>query len=119
MQRHLWTLAGCLAFILGLIGIPLPFLPTVPFLILAAWCWAKGSPRFHHWLTTHPHLGPPIATWRTRRVVPYRAKTLAIFMLAASLSGGIYLLDNNDHLKLALALIILALMLWVRRLPEA
>ena len=40
-------------------------------------------------------------------------------MLAASLSGGIYLLDNNDHLKLALALIILALMLWVRRLPEA
>ena len=87
MQRHLWTLAGCLAFILGLIGIPLPFLPTVPFLI--------------------------------HRVVPYRAKTLAILMLVASLSGGIYLLDNNDHLKLALALIILALMLWVRRLPEA
>lgn len=119
MQRYLWTFAGCFAFILGLIGIPLPFLPTVPFLILAAWCWAKGSPNFHHWLTTHRHLGPPIAAWRTRRAVSYRAKTHAILMLATSLSGGIYLLDNNDHLKLALALIILTLMLWVRRLPEA
>ena len=118
MHRHLWTLAGCLAFILGLIGIPLPILPTVPFLILAAWCWAKGSPRFHHWLTTHKHLGPLIAAWREHRAVPRRAKTLATLMLAVSLGGGICLPDNN-HLKPALALIILTLMLWVWRLPEA
>ena len=72
-------------------------------------------------LAHHPSRGRPdnstraLGTSQPRR----EPEPAAVRTAQASLSGGIYLLDNNDHLKLALALIILALMLWVRRLPEA
>ena len=59
-MRTLWTLAGFFCFGLGFIGAFLPLLPTVPFMLLAAYCFARGSERFHEWLITHPTFGPPV-----------------------------------------------------------
>ena len=58
MVRYLLIFCGALSLVLGIIGIFLPLLPTTPFILLTAACWAKASPRFHNWLYHHRHFGP-------------------------------------------------------------
>lgn len=82
--RWLWLLAGGLALLTGAIGIVLPLLPTVPFVLLAAYCFARGSRRWERWLLDHPQLGPIVHDWRQHRAVPLRAKQLATLMMAGS-----------------------------------
>lgn len=68
---------------LGLIGVVLPLLPTVPFLLLAAFCFARSSPKLHHWLITHPRFGPSIVAWENRGAISgygKRAATVAILV---------------------------------------
>lgn len=69
---------------LGAVGVVLPLLPTTPFVLLAAFFASKGAPEFSGWLNAHPTLGPPIASWRERRVIPRYAKALAVGMLLVS-----------------------------------
>ena len=71
MVRYALLMAGFLSLALGTIGIFLPLLPTTPFVLLAAVCFAKASPRFHNWLLQHRTFGPiVIASRKTRR--PFR-----------------------------------------------
>ena len=84
MFRILWTAGGGLALALGVAGIVLPLLPTTPFLLLAAFCFARSSPRIEMWLVEHPRLGPPIRHWRTEGAIAPRAKVLALGAIAAT-----------------------------------
>lgn len=88
MTRPIWITAGAIALILGIVGIALPLLPTTPFLLLATFCFAKGSQRLHDWLVTHPKLGPPIAAWRTYGAISRRAKMAAGVALILAFLGG-------------------------------
>jgi uncharacterized protein len=83
-QRALWLVAGWLALLLGIVGIFLPLLPTTPFVLLAAFCFSRGSERWEHWLLHHPRYGPMVRNWRDHRAVPLRAKQLATGMMALS-----------------------------------
>jgi uncharacterized membrane protein YbaN (DUF454 family) len=76
---------------LGTLGILLPGLPTTPFLVLAAWAFARSSRRFHAWLTTHPLFGPPIRRWQAHRVIPRTAKAFAITAMALSMGAAIWM----------------------------
>lgn len=76
-----WTCVG-----LGLVGLVLPVMPTTPFLLVAAWAFARSSERFHDWLVEHPRLGPPVRAWRHHGVVPTRAKVLALSTMCLSLA---------------------------------
>lgn len=76
-MRIFWFALGVVALALGLIGIPLPLLPTVPFLILAAFAFGKSSNRVEAWLLDHPKLGPPIKDWRATGSIKRRVKWLA------------------------------------------
>lgn len=80
--KLLWLAAGWLSLLTGFIGVFLPLLPTVPFVLLAAFCFSRGSERCERWLLAHPRFGPWIRDWRTHHAVPLRAKQLAIVMMA-------------------------------------
>jgi len=84
-MRLLWTLAGWAAFGLGLIGAFLPLLPTVPFMLLAAFCFARGSDRFHAWLMNHPRFGPAIHDWQKHGAISKRGKIAAVAAISAAL----------------------------------
>ncbi len=83
-RRALWLVAGWLTLLLGIIGIFLPLLPTTPFVLLAAFCFSRGSERWEHWLLHHPRYGPMVRNWREHRAVPLRAKQLASVMMVLS-----------------------------------
>lgn len=69
---------------LAAIGVVLPLVPTVPFLLVAAWAASRGSPRLYAWLHDHPRFGPPLRAWRDEGAVPIRAKVLSCVLLAVS-----------------------------------
>jgi uncharacterized protein len=81
-MRMLWLTAGFLCLGLGLLGVMLPVLPTTPFLLLAAGCFAKSSPRLHGWLLAHPTFGPPIRNWEKNGAISRPAKRLAVGSMA-------------------------------------
>lgn len=88
MRWLLWA-AGTLSLVLGLIGVVLPGLPTTPFILLSAACYARASPRLHHWLTQHRYLGPMVRDWEQHHSLTRRTKTVAqvSMMLMVSLSA--------------------------------
>ncbi|APH70047.1 YbaN family protein [Aquibium oceanicum] len=88
-MRYVWLSFGVICVGLGIAGAVLPLLPATPFLLLAAWAFARSSNRFHRWLLGHPTLGPPIVAWKTRGAISRRAKMLAMASLAASLAISI------------------------------
>ncbi|CAI8817739.1 Inner membrane protein [Pseudomonas soli] len=91
MVRYLLLAAGWLSVALGVAGIFLPVLPTTPFLLLAAACFARSSPRFHHWLVNHPKLGPWIRDYLSGEGIPLKGKVYAIGLMWASIGLSCYL----------------------------
>ena len=90
-MRGLWLALGGLFLGLGLLGVVLPVLPTTPFLLLAAGCFARSSPRLHHWLLHHPVFGPPIRNWEENGAISRPAKRLAVVSMAAVLVLSLWL----------------------------
>ncbi len=84
-MRQLYLAAGLICVALGAIGAALPLLPTVPFLLLAAFCFARSNPEWERRILDHPQWGPQIIAWRERRAIPRRAKVFAILTLVAGI----------------------------------
>ncbi len=116
--RFLLLLLGWLFVALGAVGLVLPILPTTPFLLLAAWAFARSSRRFHDWLYLHPRFGPVLRAWRDHRAVPLRAKVAAIIVMAASLSYVVFLTNNPLWVSLAMAAVIVPVALWLGTRPS-
>ena len=76
-MRIIWAILGLISVGLGLIGVFLPLLPTVPFMLLAAFFFARSSERLHGWLISHPTFGPSIVDWQERGAIGAKAKRIA------------------------------------------
>lgn len=81
-MRMLYRVLGYIAVALGAIGAFLPIMPTVPFLLLAVYFFARSSPELEQKILDHPHWGPQVLDWRERRAISRRAKTMAIGAMA-------------------------------------
>jgi uncharacterized protein len=87
----LWRLLGTACVCIGAVGVFVPLLPTTPFLLVAAWAYARGSERWRRWLVEHPRLGPSIRAWQQSRAIPLKAKVIAVLSLLFSLVVALWL----------------------------
>ena len=77
-MRLLYRVLGYIAVALGAVGAFLPIMPTVPFLLLAVYFFARSSPELEQKILDHPHWGPQVRDWRERRAISRSSKAMAI-----------------------------------------
>lgn len=108
---------GWLSVCLGVLGIFLPLLPTTPFLLLAAACFVRSSPRFYQWLVEHPKLGGYILHYLNGEGLPIKAKVITILMIGATMSLSAWLVVPNIWGKVTLLIIGVSVSIYIWRLP--
>lgn len=118
MKKQLYFAAGCLAFALGFIGIFLPLLPTTPFMILAAGCFAKSSPRFHRALLNNRFIGKDLQRWEKERTMQRITKIRATWVILVMFSISIAVLYQKPWLQIMLVGIAAILLFFMWRVPE-
>ena len=122
MKKHIKTATffvfGWVFLLLGIIGIPLPILPTSPFVILAAAWFAKGSPRFHKLLIENKYFGSELKRWEETRVVARKTKKKATFLVVISFSFSMWMLSEKVSLQIMLILIAIVLLFFIWKLKE-
>lgn len=114
MRRPLFLAAGIASAVLGAVGAILPLLPTVPFLILAAFCFARSNPQWEARLLEHHRWGPPIRDWRERGAISRKGKWAAILGMTASAALGLLILPWPWATLPLIPLAIAAPWIWTR-----
>lgn len=117
LTRWLFLALALLSLALGVIGIFLPVLPTVPFILLSAWAAARSSPRLLAWLENHTAFGPMLSEWRRGGVVRRRAKWAATGVMGASAAIMLVVVPNRWIALLAIGCMTCVLA-WLWRRPE-
>ena len=116
LVRGLYLALGIVALILAVLGVVLPVLPTTPFVLLAAACFARSSEHFHDRLLANRFAGPIIREWREYHSIPRRVKRWAYLLMALSFGSSILLMpDVWQQAMLAVLGIVLAVFIW--RIP--
>ena len=92
MRRLLYLGLGFASVALGAVGVVLPLLPTVPFMLVAAFFFARSSPRLEAWIVEHPRFGPHVRAWRERGAISHAGKRAALAAFAFSAIVGLVLL---------------------------
>lgn len=117
LRRWWWWLLAWASLVLALLGVLLPGLPTTPFVLLAAWSAARGSPRLHRWLLRHRLFGPIIRDWHAEGAVSRPAKRLALLSMLLCAAVLVWL---APHWAFAVAGCgaMLAVGIWLWRRPE-
>jgi uncharacterized protein len=114
----LWRLLALLCLALGAVGVFLPVMPTVPFLLLAAAAASRGWPWLDERLLGHEVYGPLIHRWRARRAIPRRAKWFATIGMAGSAAMVWWLLPVPRWLQVGLPLVLLSVGVWIWSRPD-
>ncbi|WP_431223445.1 DUF454 family protein [Serratia sp. L9] len=116
MTRWFLIILGWLAVVLATLGVVLPLLPTTPFLLLAAWCFARSSPRFHHWLLYRSWFGSYLRHWQQHKALPPGAKWKAVLMIVLTFAVSLWLV-KLWWVRGVLIAILVILLTFMLRLP--
>ena len=116
VRRRLLLSAGVLAVGLGIVGILLPLLPTTPFLLLAAACFARSSDRHYQWLTSHGWLGARIRNYHEQKATTRGVKVVTLTLLWGSIGYAAIAVADGWVLRAALLCVAAAVTLHVARL---
>jgi uncharacterized protein len=100
--NKLLIFSGTFFLIIGIIGIFIPILPTTPFLLLAAACYAKGSKKFYNWLINNKWIGEYIKNYRERKGIPLSVKIISITMLWMTIACSIFIIVSNVLIQIIL-----------------
>jgi uncharacterized membrane protein YbaN (DUF454 family) len=119
LLRGVLVVCGWFCIVAGVVGLFLPLVPTVPFLLLAVACFARSSERLHRWLVEHNHLGPLIRDYLKGAGIPLRAKIAAICMVWVSIPTSTVLFARANWLKVLLIGTAVAITAYLLFLPTA
>ncbi len=118
MKKFLWKILGFLSLGMAYVGVVTPGIPYSPFVVFAAYCFAKGSPRMHAWLYNHKLFGPFLTNWGEKRVFPLKMKYFMLAMMSLSLilmyTGGVKLIG-----VISTAIFMAVVALWAWRYPSS
>lgn len=118
VAEHFWRGLGLISTGLGLVGTVLPLVPTTPFLLVAAYAFARSSPRLHNWLLHHPQFGPLINNWRLHRAISRRVKIVSIVLMGSLVLAG-WLVGMSSLVVTAQAVILGCVALFILTRPDA
>lgn len=118
IKRWAWFALGWVMVALGVIGALLPVMPTTIFLILAAGCFSRSSPRFERWLLDHRWFGPSIVRWRERGAIPRNAKIIAIVSMAGGFVMMILTVDPVWWISVIVAAVLIGCAIFVATRPD-
>ncbi|MHB1142448.1 MAG: YbaN family protein [Sulfuricaulis sp.] len=116
--RLVFLLLGLGFVAIGVAGIFLPVLPTTPFMLLAAACFARSSERFYRWLLNHRIFGATVREWQQHRSIPRRTKWFAITTMAATLAVSVVFFVPHAELQVGLALFGVVLAIYLYHIPS-
>lgn len=122
MKHNLYKPLGFLFLLLGLLGIPLPILPSTPFILLAAWFFARSSEKWHQWLLNSQLFGPMISDWENRRCITCRTKVVATAAMIVAGGASVGFALEEPTLKLLALLLLLigsATVLSIKTCPQS
>lgn len=117
-MRIVYLSIGILSLILGFIGIFLPVLPTTPFLLLSAYCFAKSSPRLYQWLISNKTFGPIILEWQESRTISPAVKKRAIFLIMTTFTITILFFIKQAYLQFLLLFLATVIITYIARIPS-
>lgn len=113
MVRGLYLVAGILSLAAGIAGAVLPVLPTTPFVLLAAACFARSSDRFYSAMLNHRIAGPIIADWREHRAMKRKTKQWAALMMVLSFGTSMLVVPTMWHRLMLLGMaLVLGFFIW-------
>jgi uncharacterized membrane protein YbaN (DUF454 family) len=113
-RQTVWLVVGFLCIATGIVGIVVPLLPTTDFVLLAAFCFSKGSRKWESWLLNHRQFGPMVREWRTTRCIPLRVKLWSSTMLLLSAWLSAWMLPSRTAWIPPAVCLMVAMYLWSR-----
>lgn len=116
--KYLWIIGGTTSLALGFLGIFLPLLPTTPFLLLSAFCYARGSSRLYDWLLRNRLFGSYIKNWREGRGIPLKSKIIAVILITVSIGYSVLYIIPYTIGKVLFVLLAVALSYYIITRPK-